>query len=194
VIFGEIFHFVQYDNAFGGCITLCYVVTENCAMRTLTLLSTGMATFTLALGYAGQSLWAGVGVAVAIGMLRLAGDWRGWDWVAEPCLAGWVGLATFGAWQELPAAWMLLGVVAALAAWDLSHFAARLRSAGAVPQATELTRMHLRRLAVVVAAGLLLGGIALGVRVEMTFGWAILAAALAVVGVSSLIRAGGEER
>jgi len=162
-------------------------------MRPLTLLCAGMATFALALGYAGQALWAGVGVAVAIGLLWLAGDRRGWDWAAEPCLAGWVGLAAFGAWRGVNSSWMLPGVVAALAAWDLGHFIARLRGAGAITQAAELTRAHLRRLAVVAAAGLLLGGIALGIRVELTFGWAILAAALAIIGLSRLLRAGSSE-
>jgi len=38
---------------------------------------------------------------------------------------------------------------------------------------------------------LLIGGIALGIRVELTFGWALLAAGLAVVGLSRLLRAGG---
>jgi hypothetical protein len=162
-------------------------------MRLLTLLCAGMATLALALGYASQALWAGIGVDVAIGLLWLAGDWRGWDWTADPCLTGWVGLAAFGAWQGLPAGWMLLGVVAALAAWDLGHFAMRLRSAGAITQPAELTRAHLHQLAIVVAAGLLLGGIALGIRVELTFGWAILIAALAVIGLNRLIGAGGRE-
>ena len=162
-------------------------------MRPLILLCAGLATFVLALGYIGQSLWAGVGIVVAIGLLWLAGDWRGWDWVAEPCLAGWVGLAAFGAWWGVISGWMLLGVVAALAAWDLSHFAARLRDAGALTPPAELTRAHLRRLAIVAGAGLLLGGIALGIRVELTFGWAILAAALAIIGLSRLLRAGGSE-
>jgi hypothetical protein len=162
-------------------------------MRLLTLLSASLATFALALGYANQSLWGGVGIAVVIGLLWLAGDWRGWDWAAEPCLAGWVALAAFGAWVGLTAGWMLLGVVAALAAWDLGHFAARLRGAGAIPPPSELTRDHLRRLAIVAGAGLLLGGIALGIRVELTFGWALLAAALAIIGLSRLIGAGAKE-
>ena len=162
-------------------------------MRSLTLLCAGLATLTLALGSASQSFWAGVGAAGAIGLLWLAGDWRGWDWVAEPCLAGWVGLAAFGAWWGVISGWMLLGVVAALAAWDLSHFAARLRDAGALTPPAELTRAHLRRLAIVAGVGLLLGGIALGIRVELTFGWAILAAALAIIGLSRLLRAGGSE-
>ena len=162
-------------------------------MRLLTLLCAGLATFTLALGYAGQSLWAGVGAAVAIGLLWLAGDWRDWDWVADACLVGWVGLAAFGAWLGLTDGWMLLSVVAALTAWDLRHFAVRLRGAGAITPPAELTRDHLRRLVIVAATGLLLGGLAIGIRVELTFGWAILAAALAIIGLSSLLRAGGRE-
>ncbi len=162
-------------------------------MRSLTLLFASIAAMVLALGYAGQALWAGVGIDIAIGLLWLAGDWRDWDWVAGPCLTGWVSLATFGIWQELPAGWMLVGVVAALVAWDLSHFAARLRAAGAITHPAELTRAHLRQLAIVITAGLLFGGIALGIRLELTFGWAILAAALAVIGISRVLRAGGKE-
>jgi len=167
-----------------------YKPYEDHAMRTLTLLCAGIATLAVALGYAVQSLWAGVGIVLVVGLLWLAGDWRGWDWAASPCLTGWIGLAAFGVWQALPAGWMLIGVVAALAAWDLGHFAMRLRDAGAVMQPAELTRAHLRRLAFVAALGLLLGGIALGIQVEVTFGWAILAAALAIIGLSNVIRAG----
>jgi hypothetical protein len=128
-----------------------------------------------------------------IGLLWLAGDVRGWDWLAEPCLAGWVGLAAFGAWWGVISGWMLLGLVAALMAWDLHHFVTRLRDAGTITAPDELTRIHLRRLALVTGAGLLFGGIALVVRVELTFGWALLAAALAIIGLSRLLRAGGSE-
>jgi hypothetical protein len=99
-------------------------------------------------------------------------------------------MAAFGAWQGLPAAWMLAGVVAALAAWDLDHFDQRLRGAGLIPRRAELLRAHLRQLALAAGAGLLLGGIALGVRLELTFGWVVLIGALAIVGVSGLIRSG----
>jgi hypothetical protein len=161
-------------------------------MRSLTLICAGLATLALALGYASLALWAGIGIDIAIGLLWLAGDWRGWDWADGMCLTGWVGLATFGTWIELPAGWMLIGVVAALAVWDLGHFARRLRDAGT--QAAELARAHLRQLAIVAGAGLLLGGIALGTRVDLTFGWVLLTAVLALVGLSRLIRAGGSEQ
>ena len=160
-------------------------------MRSLTLVCAGLATCALAAGYTLQALWAGVGMVVVVGLLWLAGDWRGWDWAAELCLAGWVGLAAFGAWWGTISGWMLIGLVAALAAWDLRHFDIRLRNGGALPPPAELTRAHLRQLALVAAAGLLFGGIALGIQVELTFGWSLLAGALAVIGVSRLLRAGG---
>jgi hypothetical protein len=159
-------------------------------MRLLTLICAGLATLALALGYAGQALWAGAGLCIAIGLLWLGGQWRGADWVADPCLAGWVGLAAFGAWQGLAAGVMLLGVGAALAAWDLGHFAERLQRAGRVAQRSELTRAHLRQLAIVEMIGALLGAIALGLRLELTFGWALLLAGLAIYSLSRLIGAG----
>ena len=163
------------------------------AMRPLSLLSAGLATCALVAGYAIAALWAGAGIAVMIGLLWLAGDVRVWDWLAEPCLAGWVGLAAFGAWWGVISGWMLLGLVAALMAWDLRHFGMRLQAAGAITAPDELTRIHLRRLALIAGAGLLFGSIALVVRFELTFGWALLAAALAIIGLSRLLRAGGSE-
>jgi hypothetical protein len=159
-------------------------------MRAIAGACAGTATLALTLGYAGQALWAGSGICVAIGLLWLGGQWRGAVWAADVCLAGWVGLAAFGAWQSLPAGWMLLGVAAALAAWDIEHFAGRLRGAGHVTQRAELTRAHLGRLAIVVAIGLGLGAAALGLRLELTFGWAILVAGLAIYSLSRLLGAG----
>ena len=162
-------------------------------MRILAWICAGLATLAPALGYAGQSLWVGAGICAAIGLLWLTGQSRGWDWVADPCLAGWVWHGRLWRWQELPAVWMLAGVVAALAAWDLARFDERLRTAGAIPRRAELTRAHLRHLALAAAAGLLLGGIALGVRFELTFGWVVLIGALAIAGISGLIRSGRNE-
>ena len=162
-------------------------------MRPLTIACASLATLALLAGYALQALWPGAGLILLIGLLWLAGDRRGWDWVAEPCLAGWVLLAAFGAWWGTISGWMLIGVVAALAAWDLRHFDMRLRAAGAIAPPDGLARAHLRRLALVAGAGLLFGAIALGIRFELTFGWALLVGALAIIGLSRLLRAGGSE-
>jgi hypothetical protein len=163
-------------------------------MRLMTPICAGIAALALALGYASQALWAGAGICLAIGLLWLGSRLRGWDWAADPCLAGWAGMAAFGAWQGLPASLLLLAVVAALAAWDLDHFAARLRCAGVIAQRAELGRAHLRQLAIVAGIGLLLGAIALSLRVDLTFGWAILIATLAIFSLSRMIGSGQSQQ
>ena len=78
----------------------------------------------------------------------------------------------------------MLGLVAALVAWDLDQFAQRMRVAGRVDGAPELERRHIRRLLIVAAIGGVLGAIGLGLRVRLSFGLALLLAALAMLGLS----------
>ncbi|HEU5102774.1 MAG TPA: hypothetical protein VFU22_27320 [Roseiflexaceae bacterium] len=159
-------------------------------MRAIAGACVGAATLVLTLSYAGQALWAGAGIGAAIGLLWSIGQWRGAHWPTDLYLAGWVGLAAFGAWQGVSAGWMLVAMIAALAAWDLDRFAERLHSAGRVIHPTDLARAHLRQLAIVVGVGLVLGFVALGLRIELTFGWALLVAGLAIYSLSRLIGAG----
>jgi hypothetical protein len=83
---------------------------------------------------------------------------------------------------------MLAGVVAALAAWDLDHFAQRLRGAGRVVGEAELVQAHMLRLLPIVLIGLLLGAVGLGLQIELRFGWALLLGALAVLGLRWAMR------
>jgi hypothetical protein len=152
--------------------------------------SIGAAALALTLGYALGSLWAGAGICTAIGLLWLVGQWRGWDWAADLGLVGCVGLAAFGVWSGLFGGWMLLGIVLALVAWDLDHFAQQMRSAGRIVGAGELWRAHLRQLFAVAGLGLLLGGVAMGIRIELGFGWALAAAALTILSLKTLIGSG----
>jgi hypothetical protein len=159
-------------------------------MKLLAPASIGLAGLALALGYALHPVWAGAALALAIGLLWLEGQRRGWDWTAELGLAGYIGLAAFGIWQKLPGGWMLVGVVAALAGWDLDHFTRQLRRAGRVVAEEQLTWSHLRLLLAVAGIGLLLGGLAIGFRIELGFGWALAAFALAILSLKALIGSG----
>jgi hypothetical protein len=159
-------------------------------MKLLAPASIGLAALALALGYALHSLWAGAGCTLAIGLLWLAGQRRGWDWTAELGLAGYIGLAAFGIWQALPGGWMLVGLVLALVAWDLDHFTRQLRRAGRVVGEAQITQSHLRLLLAVAGIGLLLGGVAIGFRIELGFGWALAAFVLAILSMKVLIGSG----
>lgn len=99
-----------------------------------------------------------------------------------------VGAAAFGLGQDLPSGWMLLGLVAALSAWDLAHFAHLLDGAEGVEQRRLLERRHLRRLLIVDGLGLLLGGAALTVQIQLGFGLVLLLGLLALLGLSRAVR------
>ena len=123
--------------------------------------SAGLSVFTLALGFALSGLWVGMVAVLAVGALWLL------DHLRAP------------SHQRPP--------VAALVAWDLDQFAQRMRAAGRVDDAPGLERRHIRRLLVVAAIGGVLGAIALGLRVRLSFGLALLLAALAMLGLGIAI-------
>lgn len=151
-------------------------------------LSIVVAMMALALGYGLGNVWGGVGFTLAMGLLWLLGRWRNWDWTAPSVFALWVGTAAAGLWLGLGAGWMLVGVVAALSAWDLEYFARRLQDAGHAEQAVALERVHLRRLLAVNVAGLALGAIALGIHIRLSFGLMLVLALVAVWGLSRAVR------
>ncbi len=157
-------------------------------MRTLALLSIGLAALSLFIAYVlGASLiWALV--VAAVGILWLMGAWRDWNGAASVGLIAFVSAAGFGIWQGLPAGWMLVSMILALVAWDLDGSASRLREAGHVQGELALKRAHLERLLIVAGLGLLLGGVALGVRVHLGFWWDLVLGVLAIVCLSQVFR------
>ncbi len=154
----------------------------------LTRLSIGLATGTLALGYALAGPWIGALGSGLLGLLWLALDGQRWKWLASAGLILCTGLAAFGITQSLPAAAMLLCLLAALTAWDLDDFRSDIELKGEVQRATVLQRQHLQRLLVTDLLGLALGLVALQVRTRLTFGVALLLGLLAVLGLGWAIR------
>ncbi len=153
----------------------------------LALITTALAAGALALGYGLSGLWTWMLLVLALGLLWLLGQRRGWGWMASAVLVLFVIAAASGLWFGLVAGWMLSGVVAALSAWDLDHFALRLRSVERVEGAHELERRHLRRLLIADGLGLLLAALALRVEIELSFGVALLLGLFAVLGLGQVI-------
>ncbi|OGF55777.1 MAG: hypothetical protein A2Z21_03845 [Candidatus Fraserbacteria bacterium RBG_16_55_9] len=155
-------------------------------MRNYALGGGATATLLLASAYAvnGGLVWALV--ITALGLLWLIGQWRSWSARSSVGLIGFAAAAAFGTWLGLPPGWMLLSTVAALVTWDLDDFSLRLQSA--VEGELQLRRWHFQRLLITVSLGLLLGGIALSIQVELTFWWALLLGLLAIFCLSWAFR------
>lgn len=149
--------------------------------------STGLATGLLALGYGLSGQWTWSPLIVAVGLLWLLGQWRGWGWVASVGLVVCAGIAILGFWADLGVGWLWFGMVAALTTWDLDHFVRRMRSVHRVERAGDLERRHLQRLLIVNGLSLLITAVALGIEIKFSFATALLLGALAVLGLSQAI-------
>jgi hypothetical protein len=153
----------------------------------LLLVSTIIAMGALALGYGLIGLWVWTMFIVTLGLVWLIGQRRDWGWMASVGLVLFVSTAAFGLWLGAGTGWMLIGVVAALSAWDLDHFTQRLSGAGRVESARDLERRHLQRLLTVDVSGLVLAIVALGIKVEFGLGTATLLGLLVILGLSRMV-------
>jgi hypothetical protein len=149
--------------------------------------SAGLSVFVLALGFGLSGLWVGTVAVLAVGALWLVGQLRGLPWASSAALALQSAAAAVAVLIAVGGGWPVLGLVTALVAWDLDQFVQRMRAAGRVDDARGQERRHIRRLLVVAGIGGLLGAIGLGIEVRLSFGMALLLAALATLGLSAAI-------
>ena len=158
------------------------IISEK-ALVTLTIAAGGILTAC----YASRHMWSWVFLIIAVGVLWLYGQKRGWRWVGPLGMTFYIITAARGIFLDISAGWFLLGTVITLCAWDLDSYLNRLRRAGRVEKMDYLEQHHLYRLMIVSGLGLLLGGIPLVVRMEMKFGWILFWVMVLVIGLSRLI-------
>ena len=176
----------------------------NLSTRIMTI-STLVATAALALGYGLYGEPLGVLIFIALGLLWLAGQRYALQAFAGLGMLGFSIGALHGTLYGVQSGWMLVGITAALVAWDLQHFVQHLRvnerdetdsvdaeartesEIRAEAEARALQRRHLQRLAIVSGLGLLLGALALTVRITLGFGIIFALGLVAIYGLSRLI-------
>lgn len=160
-------------------------------LRWFFLVAVALAAGVPGLGGALQGMWPVTLLLLVAGALWLGAQRRrslaGWSWAL--CVAGLV----IAAWLDVGMGWLLLGMVAALAAWDLDAFRGRMAGFSHIENERRLIRAHLRRLGAVSGIGLLLGAAALFMRVQLSFGLALIIAFLAVLGAAFVLHQLGRQ-
>lgn len=157
-------------------------------MRAFTAAMIGLAALGLAAGYATSGRWIWMTAILLTGLLWLTEPWHGGRWVATLALLFFPAVAGAGVLLGYSAFWLLTSLVILLVAWDLDHFCNYLADAPDIPNETELTARHLRRLGMISVSGWLLGIIALNVQVRLNFLLTLALAALIVIALSGAIR------
>jgi hypothetical protein len=153
----------------------------------LVLVSIGLSAGAFALGSALGGLWFVALPILVLGAAWLAGWGRGWSWISSLGLALSTVAAAAGLLLGMGAGWMLAGLVAALAAWDLHHFSHTLEGVTRVEGEANLERRHLQRLLIAVGLGALLAIVALGIDVTLGFGLVLLLGLVAVLGLGQAV-------
>ena len=149
----------------------------------LTLIGTGI----IAACYSAKDMWSWVFLIIAFGGLWLYGQKRRWRWVAPCSLIFFIFAAVRGIFLDIHAGWFLLSIVIVLCAWDLDSFVTRLKGAERVEKGMHLERVHLSRLMITGALGLILGGIPITTKIELKFGWILFWGMILIVGLSRFI-------
>ena len=152
-------------------------------IRRILILSIVFAAFSVAIGYGMGSLWLVAPVFLIAGGGWVYFEWRGWDWSSSIFLLGFVAACIFGMMLLLSPLIMLLGVLAALIAWDLDHMIRRLKGVHEECMAECMAKQHLMRLALVNGCGLVLALAALLIRTQISLMGAIALAVMVILGI-----------
>jgi hypothetical protein len=123
-----------------------------------------------------------------LGAVWLVAVWQRWRWFATVGLVLSFIAAALGLWfLDFAPGWMFAGAIGALLAWDLTYFRERLRFVASDNERRGLEGRHLVRIAVLALFGFLLASVAMAIKFQFNFQWAVLLAVVAILGVIQLV-------
>jgi len=143
----------------------------------------------LAWGYLQAGLLQFARWILLFGGLWLLAIWRRWTWFAPIGLIFNFLAAAVGLWfLDFSPGWMFAGAIGGLLAWDLTYFRQRLRFVGSDDERRAMEARHLVRISALALLGFALASLAMAIKLEFNFEWALLLAAVAVLGIVQIVR------
>ena len=155
--------------------------------RRLLYIAVIIATAALAAGYALRGFWIGSAIMLAIGLLWILGVRLRWGWISSLLFMVYATLNAFVFLILAPMYLEVISITATLIAWDLAYFIGRLDKARTPELAHALENYHLRRLLIIVGAGLLLMGAAIFVHIQLSFAVSFLLGGIALLALVQVV-------
>ena len=125
---------------------------------------------------------------VLFGVLWLISIWRRWRWFAYIGIASNMLTAALGLWLfNFPPGWMFAGAISGLLAFDLTYFWHQVRFIDSDEERRGLERGHLLRITFLVILGMTLASLAMLIKLQFTFEWALLLVIVAAFGMIQLM-------
>jgi hypothetical protein len=156
-------------------------------VRQIFSLSLALSLVSLTAAFLGELGWVPILIGLSIGLQWAFMVWKGRKTLSFSFL-GLLALLVYGAAIYLPVGWLLGSLVMLLVAWDLSEFSEQLVRFGPDRVDPKLVQNHIFRLFYVAGTGLVLGGLALAIKVRLGFGIAVLLMLLVFVGLAGAVR------
>ena len=156
-------------------------------VRQIFSLSLALSLVSLTAAFLGMLGWVPIFIGFTIGLQWAFMVWKGRKTLSFSFL-GLLALLVYGAALYLPAGWLLGSLVMLLVAWDLSEFSEHLVRFNPDRVDPKLVHNHILRLFYVAGMGLVLGGLALAIKVRLGFGIAVLLGLLVFVGLGGAVR------
>jgi hypothetical protein len=122
-----------------------------------------------------------------LGMVWLVCIYKAWRWTSVIAMITIITASAAGVYLELQPSWMLIAVIYALFAWDLTDFDRRLTLASPDDDRAALERDHLTRLIPIFFISILVSVGDLGLRIRFTFEWALGLIVLSIGGISAML-------
>ena len=153
-------------------------------------------TFSIVLGI-GSLAWGYLQVGLPLfarwilffGAVWLFAVWQRWRWFAPIGLIFSFLAAAVGLWfLNFAPGWMFAGAIGGLLAWDLTYFQVRLRFAASDEERRIMEGRHFARVSAIALLGFLLASLAMVVKLQFNFEWALVLAVVAILGATQLVR------
>jgi len=152
------------------------------------IMSIAISTAAISVPFLTASLWVPAAAVILLGVVWIGAHNSGrGPWITWAMMGLFTVAAAVGAWLELRPFLLVVGLTAAVSAWDLDHHGRNMENADLVERRTLVDKRHARRLAVVDAISLIAALAALRVRIRLSFSVAILLGLVALIGLSRVM-------
>jgi hypothetical protein len=142
----------------------------------------------LAFGYRLAGILFLVRWILYFGLVWLIAVWKRWRWFAYIGITFNFLAAALGLWfLNFPPGWMFAGVIGGLLAFDLTDFRYSLRFSASDDERRIVENRHLPRITLLVTLCMLLASLAMQVKKQLTFEWALLLGIIAVFGTIQVV-------
>lgn len=143
-------------------------------LRVFRAIAVGLASLSLLITLVIYREWFALPLPLLAGGLWLVAIRLDWRWVHGPAAFLLILGAAWHVWLGVASFWMLLILVLILIGWDLDRLDRDLAVSKHLVNETQLVRIHLRRLVIVVILGVVLGSLGLALNYTLNIGLALI--------------------